>query len=850
MLTHSQSLAEVLTALTSLEGFETFEVPGETYLARERRYKDEASAKTRELFDLGTIFKAVEGNDTALLQEKLRTVMKANGFSNMMGWRDVDMVFKPLATETGREDDLIAFYRALIDLQGFHTAALVADQLATALHGTDAGKLKSHMWATISYLFAMLRPQDYVFVKPRITDWFFKRIGSSYQRPKDFSGAAYEGFVSQCKALSQELASAGYPPRDMIDLQSFIWIVYDKEVASAPKRPIRELLRAAASALTSENPDGFTVKQVCTWLNENHPRDDDREWEGNMVQVGDYAIWADSGEICSPSTQGEAAYPKFLACLTREQPYRYQLIEEKANMTATVAQAGTTTLFDHVKAEGLWLSDEVLTNYALALKTKPFVILTGISGTGKTKIAQLFAEYYCPPELRTTPEKPENSETTFYVRVSRSMLNHGFLNVNSELRDYFDPAEKGVGVDVSLKLPDGSTHLAKLLDIKFAKETAADQVRLTFKKEFHQWLKANFALGDLLQFEKYEGYFSLRRYAPKAAHLTKSDRYEFISVRPDWTDNRGLLGYYNPLFNTYEATDLLKLMLRAEKDPDRPYFAILDEMNLAKVEHYFSDFLSCLESRRLGEYGKMKQERIRLHDQQEPVAIEDGTYRIPQSMEIPANLYFTGTVNVDETTYMFSPKVLDRANTIEFNHVDLAAYGGNGPGHAEAGSYRLKEGFELTPLALPAKRDYDLFEAKGVLETINAILMPAQLHFGYRVANEIALYVRHATAWVGADALSVAMDLQIVQKVLPKLHGSRAKLESPLQALLYFCVKGEAPGAGGAGEWIKTNWVTFALGSDTHLEVAGTPARYPRAGAKVFRMLQTLREQGYASFVT
>ena len=109
--------------------------------------------------------------------------------------------------------------------------------------------------------------------------------------------------------------------------------------------------------------------------------------------------------------------------------------------------------------------------------------------------------------------------------------------------------------------------------------------------------------------------------------------------------------------------------LRRIRNPGKPYFVILDEMNLAKVEHYFSDFLSIMESRTPD---NPEGEPVILHNW-EHSETKDGLL-IPGKLHIPSNVYFTGTVNVDESTYMFSPKVLDRANVIEFNDVELEEY--------------------------------------------------------------------------------------------------------------------------------------------------------------------------------
>ena len=150
--------------------------------------------------------------------------------------------------------------------------------------------------------------------------------------------------------------------------------------------------------------------------------------------------------------------------------------------------------------------------------------------------------------------------------------------------------------------------------------------------------------------------------------------YTFLSVRPDWRDSKHLLGYYNPLDKKYYATPLLNLILRAERDYRErkndalPYFIILDEMNLARVEYYFADLLSVLESGR--EDDGFTREPIRLHNVDEVERDQD----IPKEIRLPPNIYIIGTVNIDETTYMFSPKVLDRAFVIEFHDVDMDNY--------------------------------------------------------------------------------------------------------------------------------------------------------------------------------
>src|SRR5690606_12776113 len=121
------------------------------------------------------------------------------------------------------------------------------------------------------------------------------------------------------------------------------------------------------------------------------------------------------------------------------------------------------------------------------------------------------------------------------------------------------------------------------------------------------------------------------------------EQYKIVPVGADWTNREPLLGYPNALKpDEYVKPDsgVLDLIIQANSHPNLPYFLILDEMNLSHVERYFADFLSAMESK----------EGIPL----QPHKAENG---VPEKLEIPKNLFIIGTVNIDETTNMFSPKV-------------------------------------------------------------------------------------------------------------------------------------------------------------------------------------------------
>ncbi len=421
---------------------------------------------------------------------------------------------------------------------------------------------------------------------------------------------------------------------------------------------------------------------------------------------------------------------------------------------------------------------------------------------------------------------------------------------------------------------------------------------------------------------------------------TNYDNFELVSVKPNWTDNQGIFGFSNLMTNTYEITPTVKLFLRAKVNPGKPYFLILDEMNLAKVEYYFSDFLSVLESRRVinidsnffqaldakldekynshmtlsqaiiisaltlpeedqfrpisdfrqtaiaewwkrnyykgqdkhwtpqfrtelnqnrpanqfdsngfrkdgsrlaskaffamqsgNQYKlknpedmdevtrreflfisnlisehKVKQEKINLHSSDSPLKVDplqkdySGSlfngkdYYVPSKLEIPLNVFVIGTVNIDETTYMFSPKVLDRANVLEFNNVDLySAYGyGNQPSSASGISSSLDKNspFDME-IELPTLNDAKILLSKypevfEIIANIFEILQLKNRHFGYRVINEISRFIVLYMNDQG-DNPKNALDIQILQKVLPKLNGTEDQLSDLLKELRNTC---------------------------------------------------------------
>ncbi|TBX75885.1 DUF3578 domain-containing protein [Bacillus mycoides] len=375
----------------------------------------------------------------------------------------------------------------------------------------------------------------------------------------------------------------------------------------------------------------------------------------------------------------------------KEKGIKYEMIYERKEV-----YLDQQSIIDHVssyiQSKGFFYEKKDLINFFLSLKTKPFVILSGISGTGKTKIVQWFAE-----SLGATEEN---------------------------------------------------------------------------------------------------GQFTL------------------IPVRPDWSDSSDLLGYVN-LQGEFQERPLIKVLEDADNNPNRPYFVVLDEMNLARVEYYFSDFLSVIESR------KWKDGKIVTS----PVLPESITNK---RVIIPSNVYIIGTVNMDETTHPLSKKVLDRANTIEFNTVNLDYF--NFLMDIEENEAEIASNRSLATEYLHLKECFQENEnlvrnISTILIEINKTLEPVGAQVGYRIRDEICFYMAYNEQ---GKLLSFdeALDYQIYQKILPRIAGSDGRTEEVLKQLYVLCANEEYDSGNNDASY----------------------AKYPRSANKLSHMLRRFEYDGFTSF--
>ena len=259
--------------------------------------------------------------------------------------------------------------------------------------------------------------------------------------------------------------------------------------------------------------------------------------------------------------------------------------------------------------------------------------------------------------------------------------------------------------------------------------------------------------------------------------------YKLVSVRPDWSDSSDLFGHVD-LNQKFVPGAIIDFVKQAELNPTKPYFLCLDEMNLARVEYYMSDILSAIETRRY-ESGMIITDPVVSSANYGNDTVSAGKYG---KVILPGNLYIVGTVNMDETTFPFSKKVLDRANTIEFSYVDLLSM----PSLSTATADKITVTNEFLVSKYITLNDCDAADREYIgsvcttLSRINGILEIANAHIGYRVRDEIVFYMLNNRE---ADLLNekAAFDNQIMQKILPRIQGSSESIKTMLGELLKIC---------------------------------------------------------------
>lgn len=500
----------------------------------------------------------------------------------------------------------------------------------------------------------------------------------------------------------------------------------------------------------------------------------------------------------------------------------YLELRESLSEEIETKTRGHSNFFEYLHDKGFIFDKETVENFLLSLKVKPFVILTGTTGTGKTKLAQLYGQYLDGNLLDIKTEDQDKIITS--VKVGKSPQSGGwsirkenFFEVFPELEKLEKPYKIRVdGIDGS-----GNLQLTPRLFYSRYSDELIERLNALAEEDPNQRIDLEIEVdGDILSKEP------------------TSDRngrlYEIIPVGSDWTDNKNIVGFYNVITSEYQKTPALDLIFRANDQRNLPHMIILDEMNLSHVERYFSDFLSAIESG----------EKIPLHS-------KEGLMDVEPDLIVPKNLFIIGTVNIDETTYMFSPKVLDRANTLEFLTVPAIEYMKNQRSYdPPTGDTKYLE----DPLSNIDLRGYSIDELEKKFRDVKAdnnqpfwdvysaeinkfqkTLKEANFDFGFRVINEITrfmyaswTYEKQPKTWKNWRRY---FDAQIKQKMLPKVHGSQRELGNVLERLFRLCYKG-------------------TVDKQENLDELKNDANciYRSSALKIHEMKKTLYNQRYVSF--
>lgn len=590
----------------------------------------------------------------------------------------------------------------------------------------------------------------------------------------------------------------------------------------------------------------------------------------------------------------------------------------------------TVSFQEYLLSKGYLFDPKIIENYLLSIKVKPFVIFTGNSGTGKTKLSQLFAEYISDSTQNSGNNSSlinDNEFLSVKVPVNKSSFeNTGWTLSNKYLYDVLPikesqcdcdmwvdniPAKAYVRVQMQLEYDKNNEKLknyfknlfsqgtSKIVDLKInvgafkeiydcksnnenfiileqnsnktafnerqwfmnnnifnylpfksgyvgcnivvedIKSTAKIRLmpRLYFKKnkELQDYLKEN--EGKKVEVKIKTDNFNFDNFHPiwekekdDSTDYKKDPNYKIVPVGANWTENRHVLGFYNVITEEYNETPSYSLIKAAKNDIGSPYFLILDEMNLSHVERYFADFLSAIESG----------QPIPLYSN------DDENYE----WDIPDNLLIVGTVNVDETTYMFSPKVLDRANTIEFPTMAAKEYM-----NSDFKEFDFKNiNYLMNPLEDLDVRNMNVYDLKDIFMFINcsegnlwdvlsneldlfqSILKKINFDFGFRVINEILRFMfvswRYEDSPQNWENWERYFDAQVKQKILPKLHGSQKAIGQTINELFNACL------------------IERKNNADARLvDLTKDDCRYYTSAVKLQNMAKILSNQRYVSFI-
>lgn len=258
-----------------------------------------------------------------------------------------------------------------------------------------------------------------------------------------------------------------------------------------------------------------------------------------------------------------------------------------------------------------------------------------------------------------------------------------------------------------------------------------------------------------------------RLFAAALGADARNARFRRIAVRPDWIDQSDVLGMVNPISNRFEPGWLAITARQCERNLDQLHVVLLDEMNLAPVEQYLAEYLSALEEARSGADGT----RLPLYSEgARPINGDEW----PSSLPFPRNLVVIGTVNVDETTRALSERVLDRANVLQLSIAMSSAHHGSTTTPVRPWHVPFSE-WDAICTNRPDPNHHDF------LVVIGDVLHSIGIGVGARAHVELEKFLANAAGVLPPD---VALDLGVLQRIIPKVRGFKRDLANGLDELL------------------------------------------------------------------
>lgn len=265
---------------------------------------------------------------------------------------------------------------------------------------------------------------------------------------------------------------------------------------------------------------------------------------------------------------------------------------------------------------------------------------------------------------------------------------------------------------------------------------------------------------------------------PKIFTEAVMGRCEIVEVESSWRDKNELLGYYNEFSKCFTPKKFTQVLYRARLDSTVPTFIVLDEMNLSRIEYYFSDFLSLMENEE--DKREIKLSNVKLFRTENGQKIPYAGLTDGHTVKIPANVWFIGTANRDESTFEISDKVYDRAQTMNFNKRAPKIYSFGAPLDRRFVPYDV-----LAKLFEDAKNGY-VFDAENnaAIQKAEKLLAPYNISFGNRVLRQIEDFVKIYCACFGdrAAAERDAVERILLSKVVSKLENKIVENKEALAA--------------------------------------------------------------------